>query len=384
MKQEFNEDELDDDQKQVMSHFMKLQEENQAKMEKVMLIPLCLIIAAMVKFVPNFSKQLFAPVKSFDQPLSYTLNSKLQSLAGFVAPLVPTILGFYVLKTKGNMLGASLIIICLMFANNWYQFMLDNFSVALPAILSAIAYAFSHNLLLNDPYGFRWYINYIICAVLCFLSVYMKGSCVGIASGCYVAVFISSFSRIGAAKGNRGKTIWEMILLLFASYIVILPATLVFLKMRSDGLTNPINSQKISLSDYASALKKYNDPSLIICSMLAIILLPFGKYRYINLVPVIQLIIGALTTAFIHWETPGDAMMERLFYIELQLVTLAGIVLSKQKYNATKFVAGFIILAVAIYFKVRLVGDAVRADTDAQIETIRRQQEDFEGFSFDF
>ena len=322
------------------------------KIRRFMTVPIIYSIALVVRTIPNFNRELYFPPSSFDQPFTSYFASKFPGPSQFIPPFIYVLITYYIIICKGSLFTASLISVQLIFSEVTYSYASQNVIVSICLVFMMLSLILSRSLLENDPYSLRWFVFYASSMICALFPLYVSVNYAGFTVASYVACFISSFSRFGNVKGSKVRLIVESFLLLVTSYIVIFPLLLILLKIHESEDANIYQHYTFHFSDYVLEFKKRPDPFVIITIFLSIGMIRFGKYRYVNVVPILQTLVGSLSTIFIPYETPGEAVASRLFIIKTLLMISAGIIFSASKYPFISYGIPAILCLFSIGFHV--------------------------------
>ena len=308
------------------------------RIQRLIVLPLVYAAALVVRIIPNFTRELYYPPRPLDQPFTAYFIMKYPSPSVFIAPLFYVVLSYYIIICKGSIATSALITMTMIFSEITYSYASQNIVVTLCLICLIISLNLSHSLLYNEPYSLKWFGYYFYSMIFGFAPLYVSCNYIGFVVASYIACFISSFSRFGTAKGNKARLIIESFLLLITSYSVILPLVFCLFKLRDmDEDANPYVKYYLRFSDYTQELQKRPATFEMVALVLSFALIKFGKYRYVNVVPLIQVFIGVICILFIPYETPGEPVASRVFLIKTLSMIWAGIVFSASKYSFIKY-----------------------------------------------
>ena len=320
------------------------------KIRRFMALPVIYCAAMIARTIPNFTRDMYLPPSSFDQPFTSYFSTKFPSPSQFVAPLIFVLITYYIIICRGSIMSASLVTIQFIYSEVVYSYASQNIVVSICLILMMISLILSRSLLENDPYSMKWFVYYASSMTCALLPMYVSVNYAGFTVASYIACFISSFSRFGDVRGSKVRLIVESFLLLVTSYIVIFPLLYVLLKLHDSEDANVYQHYSISLSDYLIEFKKRSDPFTLVTILISFGMLRFGRYRYVNVVPLIQIFVGVLCTIFIPYETPGESVASRFFIIKTLLMIGAGIIFSAAKHPFVTYGIPALLCVVTLAF----------------------------------
>jgi len=339
-------EELSPEQEEIARALEKITAGRFWNIETYLMIPICYITALALLLVPHFNNKVFKEIQRKDQPFTFIFNQKFQISTEYISPFIVSMISFYILKLKGDILVSSLIPISIVFTSRIFPLINSSFAFSISFLFYILGLLLSHNLLVHDPYSWKWFRNYIMGTFLCVLSIYFSPDFVGPCVGVYIACFISSFTRLGTCGGNKPKMVWEIIVLFFMSYIVLIPAILALSYCKNSYPSNPVRRYTVRLMDYIELIKEEEDYFELFAVVFGLFLYKFSEKRYISIVPLIQMVCGILATMFIPYESFGIPIETRFFCIKMQLFLMSAIILSKTRFDKLRIIVSSLILIV--------------------------------------
>ena len=345
------EEEKNEDAEEIQRMVEAMTRSSVEKYQKFLVLPIVYIFAMLVRMIPDFTRTLYLSASSYDQPFTAYFVSKLPGPSQFLAPIIYVLVAYYIIISRGSIITAALTAIQLICTEVTYSYASQNIVVTICLISMMISLVLSHYLLEYDPYSMVWFMIYASSMMFAFLTLYVSINYAGFTVASYIACFISSFSRFGAVKNSKARLIIESFLLLLTSYIVVFPLMLALIKIHDSEDANTYQKYTIRYSDYMNEMRRMPTPFEYISIFISMMVLRFGRYRYVNVVPLIQIFAGVIATIYIPYETPGEAVASRLFIIRTLLMIWSGIVFSASKYNLIKYGVPALMCVLTISFR---------------------------------
>ncbi|EAY18502.1 hypothetical protein TVAG_083550 [Trichomonas vaginalis G3] len=311
----------------------KMTNQSMETIKKVLLIPFIYAIGIVLKLVPGLTRDLYQQPTYYEQSFTVFINSQTSDFHVIISPVIYVVMAFVILKCRGSLFFAVSISILAELSESSFSFASQNSVYAVTSIVVLGAFYVSQKVLYVNPYGLQWFGFYIVAATLSVIVLFVSMNYLGVVLGMYMSIFISSISRLGAVKGSKPKMVVEVMLLLFTSYIVFLPAAFMhrYLTTQNPESVNLVRPYVRNMQLYVKEWDRY--PSVLEFGVfaLAVSILFFGKYRYTSIVPLIQIFVAILGTYLIQVETPGEAAAYRFYIIKTLLMIASGIIFSAFK-----------------------------------------------------
>lgn len=321
--------------------------------KKVLIIPFIFAIGCALKIIPNLTRNLYKQPSYYEQSFTAFINSVSSDAQTVLAPGIYCIIPFIIMKCRGTMFVAFIISFIFLLSEPSLALASLNATYSATIILYLIAFYVSQNLLLVNPYSLKWFGYYISTAVISCIVAFTTANFLGAIIGLYMAVFISSLSRFGEAKGSKVKLVVEVILLIVTSYVVIIPVSYLLQYLRSDKEScNLVRPYPKNVHEYLVEWDAHPSYVELAVTVSAIFFLFFGRYRYLSIVPLIQIVVGIIATYNIQLETPGESAAYRFFIFKLLCMIASGIIFSALKIPALAQIILGLILAIQVVYRV--------------------------------
>lgn len=332
--------------------------------EVCLLFPILIVATMALMLVPGFIQtDLFDAPTKYQQPMTAPMDESLPGLPRYLVPIVVALFGFYIYKIRGDMLVGALFALNFIFDQSSLGYMAQFPSVALETCLILLAHLFSHNILLVDVYSFKWFRNLLFSWILCGITLLMRPECLGSAVGLYMCCFISSLSEVLGASPNRVKMFIQSIKLLVTNYITLIPLIFggIYIRRHTDEVAYLYKS--FESESFYQELAAHEKFPFWVMIMVGLVFITKGKYRYFNVVPLIEFFVGIFATLFIPVESPGNGMNHRIFFAKLHLLLAATTVVSVVDNQLIRIAIPSLALVVSFFFKIKVIIKKIMEDT---------------------
>ena len=329
-------------------------------LEVIVVIPIILVSSAAVAVIPGFVPVGLYPNATLrEQPICAPLDRGAEIFPKLSAPIVQSLLTFYLTKLGGDIMSSTMVGMIFSFDGASMSLLFQSLSVGIITVLIFLAYFFVHNILKVNVYSWRWFFYLFIATVLCGTAVFVRPECIGCVIGVIVTFVISGFSEVAAASGNRPVMFWRTGKLIFFGYLFAIPAGFFVLMARRHFGGPRFVTERILWREVQQQLVHESGFTwLFILISFGLIRMP--KYRYVKVVPLISVVAATIATLFMPLESPGNATAIRVFFVRLNLILGAGIIMTNLAQDWLRFGIPLTTFSILAALKVyRLISDVL-------------------------
>lgn len=373
-------DSLDEGKRLIMEQFDREVKRKAGILEKVILFGILILMIFVIQFIPSFFRE-YDEVNQRELPFSYMVDGFFGGSARYFGCFSLLILTYFITKANGSRSFVIIMALSMLFSDRYLSYITSCSSISIPFFCISLAICLSHNLLLNDPYGYVWFFYYIMCSILCSIAIYFRAEFIAPSFGCYVPVFISSLSRFGETNGVKIKLFIEVFLLIFVTYVVFIPLFYMLTYIREISLHNPIYSRSLNYGRLALDLFEQSDVSLFIILLLSVPLICFVKHRYISIVPILQLFISIILSSTLKYSSSLKYNTCRIMILEMQCFAVSSIIISKSTASYLNYALSLIFLGLMVRGKVSYMIGVLFQSTEEKLKMIR--EEGYGNYNFD-
>ena len=335
--------------------------------EILLLFPIIFIAAFSLTLIPGFVPlEIFDNITAIEQPVCAPLDKAVPGLPRFVIPTVIVLVTFLIVKTGGDLLVATFSSLILLFDPTFTGMMGQSPSASLMAFFILMGYCISHNILFKDKvYGFSWFLNLIIAWCFAIWAPFFRPESLGMMVGLYMCFFISCLSDFASVLGNKVRIFLKSLKMIFISYLIGIPLLLFVNYLRRHLGAVAFQKRSFMFALYQNEFKAhealYTSIYIIICLFVTFRRV---KFDYKSIVVVIQLFVAAVATVFIPYESPGNTIAMRMFFLKLCLMLNSGILLSRIENSFVKYSLPVIFLIISAVYKLVSIALYIKANPD--------------------
>ncbi|OHT03420.1 hypothetical protein TRFO_06645 [Tritrichomonas foetus] len=330
-------------------------------LEILMLIPILYVASFALVLIPGFVPlNTFQNITKIEQPICAPVDHTVPGLPRFLIPSVISLFAFFIVKVKGDILVATFSALLLAFDPTFVGMMGQSPSASIMAFCVLLAYNITHNILLKDKvYGLSWFFNLLVgWFIIAFVPFFRPEGC-GSLVGLYVSFLISCFSEIAKVFQSRVKMFVQLLKMIFVTYICGIPLFAFVLYLRNRNGYVAYNKRDFMFALFKNEIIERESWVIYVFIAIGLLFIKKAKYNYISMVPLIQFIVGTIASIFMPYESPGNTIPMKLFFIKLHLMLASSLILSKISNKIVQYGLPIGLILISGFFKLKSIAQYI-------------------------